>query len=220
MKIMNKNIIVIIIVVFIIAAVGTVVFLKRSQPNSATLTTKTTNTSDTGGKKSVDSSTSSGVSLKCTFSQKETESSGTLYLNGPKQQRTDTLSLIGGNSAQGHIIYDGEYVYMWTEWIEKDGRKMVTGTKSASKDVNAMADQAQSQFQKADNLAQVIELNKQHNIDCSPWVVDESKFILPSGVEFIDITSNPNNMKEVRCNTCNSYPVEAQAQCKATLKCD
>lgn len=218
---MNKNIFIIAIITFvIIVIVGIFAFLKRPQPNSQTLTDKTTNTSATSEKQSVGDLMSKGVSLKCTFSQKETESTGTLYLNGPKQQRTDTLSLIGGNSAQGHIIYDGEYVYMWTEWIEKDGRKMVTGTKSASKEVNAMADQAQSQFQKADNLAQVIELNKQHNIDCSPWVVDESKFVLPSGVEFIDITSNPNNMKEVRCNTCDSYPVEAQAQCKATLKCD
>jgi hypothetical protein len=214
---MNKNIFIpIIVVILVIAAGGSFIFLKRPQTKPQTLGEKTTNTSDTGGKKSVSNPAPSGVSLKCTFSQKETKSSGTLYLNGPKQQRTDTISEIGSKPVQGHIIYDGEYVY---QWFEENG-KIAMGIKSVSKDLNAMADQIQAQFQQADNLAQVIELNKKNNIDCSQWVVDESKFVLPSGVEFIDNTSNQNNLKEARCNTCNSYPTEAQAQCKSTLKCN
>ena len=212
----KKNIIVFIIIIVVIVAVGSFVFLKRSLFNSPTLTDKTTNTSDTSGKKSVGNPAPSVVSLKCTFSQKETKSSGTLYLNGPKQQRTDTLTQISGKSAQGHIIYDGQYAY---QWFEENG-KIVMGIKSTSKDLNAMADQIQSQFQKADNLDNVIELNRRNNIDCSPWVADESMFVLPSGVGFIDNTSNQNNLNEARCKTCDSYPVEAQAQCKTTLKCN
>lgn len=214
---MNKKIlIVLIIIIVVIVAVGSFVFLKRSQLSSSTLTEKTTYTSDTGGKKSAGNPAPSVVSLKCIFSQKETQSSGTIYLNGPKQQRTDTLTQISGKSAQGHIIYDGNYVY---QWFEENG-KIAMGIKTASKDLNAMADQIQAQFQKADNLDNVIELNRRNNIDCSPWVADESMFVLPSGVEFIDNTSNQNNLKEARCKTCDSYPVEAQAQCKATLQCN
>lgn len=226
---MNKNILItVIIVVLVIVAGGSFMFLKRSQTKPQTLGEKTTNTSDASGKKSAGDLVSSGSSLKCTFSQKETESSGTLYLNGPKHQRTDTLSQIGGKSIQGHIIYDGEYTYMWTEWTEKDGRKIVTGNKSASKELNNIADQIQSQSQgQTDNQAQFIEWNKKNGIDCSPWVVDDSKFVLPTGVEFVDYTSmmeksksnttqNPNSA----CSVCDSYPTEAQAQCKTTLKCN
>jgi hypothetical protein len=227
---MNKKIFIIIAVaILVFFAGGIFIFLNRPKTNSQALIKKaTTTTPAVTGKKSLSELMSSGGNLRCTYSQKETKSTVTLYLSGSKHMRTDTVSEIGDKPVQGHMIYDGKYSY---QWFEENG-KVAMGIKSSSENLNKASErneQAMPNGLNAQQQANFIALSQLNNVDCKPWTVDASKFALPTGVEFTDYASTMDKNTSISttpqtpaspCSVCDNVTGDSKTQCKAALKCN
>jgi uncharacterized protein YxeA len=226
---MNKKVLIIIAVaVLVFAAGGIFIFLNRPKTNPQTNLTKTTDKPTDKGKKTLAELMSSNNYLRCTWSQKETNSTVTFYTNGTKHMRSDTQIKINGEATIMHLIYDGQYNYMWQEQKGKVFMAIKTVPQLAN-ETNKRNEQYMPQGFNQPQQASFTELSKLNNIDCAPWKVDESMFVLPSGVDFIDyesmkkqnsIISTPSQSPASACSACDKVPAESKAQCKTALKCN
>ena len=115
-----------------------------------------------------------GQSTVCTFSSTAggTSSSGTVYIASSGSMRGDFSSQTSsGAQASSMIVKDG-YSYVWSG---SQGVKMnVESNASANSGASAQTKQS-------------VDLDSQVDYDCKAWTVDQSKFTLPSTVDFVDI---------------------------------
>jgi len=119
-----------------------------------------------------------GKNEECTFSgtNKGAASSGTVFITSTGEMRGDfTLTTSAGIKTSSMILTGGQsYV-----WSGTQGAKMSASFMgSAGAGANAGA-QAQSQ--------QPVDLDSQVDYNCQSWTMDQSKFVLPTGVNFVDI---------------------------------
>ena len=115
-----------------------------------------------------------GKNTQCSFTSVKdgVTSSGTVYIAASGSMRGDfTSESSSGTQTSSMILKDG-YSYVWSG---SQGAKMNVAT-SASGSAGASAQTQQS-----------VDLDSQVDYDCAAWSVDESKFTLPSGVNFLDI---------------------------------
>lgn len=198
---------------------------KASQTAENTIPQKQTQQMTTG-KKSLFDFFSISASEKCTYTDKATNGSGTVYVSGGKMrgdfQTTQNLT---------HMINDGKYVYIWTE-----GQK--TGYKMSMDLVKKEIAQATSSLQNSSGSSeerppsQVANMNRQADYSCGAWSADASKFAVPSDITFADysammqgvMTGTPkqNTMQgnPAACAQCNQVPAgAARNQCLTALKC-
>jgi hypothetical protein len=115
-----------------------------------------------------------GTSQKCTFSDSNT--AGTFYIASGKS-RGDFSSTVAGKATATHMIGDGKTSYVWIDG-QKQGFKM---------SLEAAADQKQANAQP--NASQGVDMNKKMNYSCEAWTADNSMFTLPSGIEFVDMST-------------------------------
>jgi len=171
---MNKSILgVVIIAIFIVGAGGVYWFYSRPKVNEPVPTARTTDT--------LPNSKSSNINVKC-VTKKVPNSVITMYINDFKNLRTDTQMQTGTKNYIGHMLYDREYMY---QWVEEEGQ-IKGGIKSFSDFLNKEYERYDSLSKGQGLQATYIAMNKQADIDCEPWVVDESMFVLPPGVEFTE----------------------------------
>ncbi len=113
-----------------------------------------------------------GKNTMCTFTSTEgdTTSSGTVYIVADGSMRGDFTSKTSAGTQTSSMIVKDDTSYVWSG---TQGMKM-KATASASA-------QAKTQTQ------QSVDLDAQADYDCSDWSVDQSKFTLPVGVNFLDI---------------------------------
>ena len=115
-----------------------------------------------------------GQSTKCTFSNTvaDVSSSGTIYLGADGDMRGEFESKVGTQAAvsSNMIVKDG----VTFTWSGTQGVKMTTAGADAS---------AQAQANK------YVDMDAQMDYDCSAWTRDESKFTIPTGVNFVDLES-------------------------------
>lgn len=113
-----------------------------------------------------------GENTQCSFVgvKDGVTSSGTVYIASSGNMRGDFTSQgSSGTQTSSMIVKDG-YSYVWSG---SQGAKM-----NAASSTNASAG-AQAQ--------QSVDLDSQVDYDCQAWSVDQSKFTLPSSVNFVDI---------------------------------
>lgn len=214
---MNKNIIIgLVIVILLLVGGGGYMFLNRSQTNPQTTSTQPAeNTTQTTSKASLKSLMSLGNNQTCTFEDTQSGSSGTVYISSGKF-RGDFSSNVNGTVTGSHMISDSSNVYVWMD-NTNDGFKMSMDSIEKLNESNQ----------------KTVDINKEVDYSCSGWGVDSSKFSIPTQITFQDFSAMMEDaskmMKSVTgtsqdntaaCSTCNNLPAEAQAQCKAALKCN
>jgi len=160
----------------------------------------------------------SGRSYQCTFEyQDETnESSGTVYMTGGAERLRGDFDITDSQAGamEMHMIRDGGYNYLW-------GSTMPQGIKTAVT-ANEML------FEEGDNSP----VDENVDYECRRWNVDESKFSLPTGVEFQDMSAWQGNIGASmnaeagagaatnQCQACDMIgDATAKASCKAALGC-
>ena len=115
-----------------------------------------------------------GQNTMCSFTSvnESVTSSGTVYITSSGNMRGDfTSQMSAGTQTSSMIVKDG-YSYVWSG---SQGAKM-NMTSSANANAGAGAQTQQS-----------VDLDAQVDYDCKAWSVDQSKFTLPSSVNFLDI---------------------------------
>ncbi|OGG49041.1 hypothetical protein A3G63_00635 [Candidatus Kaiserbacteria bacterium RIFCSPLOWO2_12_FULL_52_8] len=118
-----------------------------------------------GTESSLGALLAAGVAQKCTFSDEQSLSSGTVYIANGKV-RGDFAADANGENMQVHMIGDGITMHTWVEGMSSGFRTMMNARASSG------------------SPAQSFDTNKQMNYNCSPWSTDNALFVLPSGVIF------------------------------------
>lgn len=110
----------------------------------------------------------SGISQKCSFSSTRNEtSSGTVFI-AMGQVRGDFSATSQGTTYHGHFIVKDDTTYVWA-----DG--MPQGFKSS---FSASGGKANAQ----------IDPDAPADYSCEPWSADESLFVVPTSISFVDVS--------------------------------
>ena len=135
------------------------------------------------GKPTVCTMTKGADSIEYSLSGKKMRMNSTTTTTDDKGVATTTV---------GHMINDTQFIYTWDDKT-KQGAKMTIPTEEEAK---AMADKAKnlapnsSPAPKLDNAADYQGLQDQgYTVNCQPGSVDDSLFIPPTDVKFIDPTA-------------------------------
>lgn len=155
----------------------------------------------------------SGKSYECTFEYNDEEniSTGKVYMAaGAERLRGDfNVTDSAAGAMEVHMIRDGGYNYLWGSTMPQGIKMAVTNEEMLFEDdTNSPVDE---------------------NVDyeCRSWNVDNSKFSLPSDVEFQDMTAFQANMEASmgaganQCAACDMIgDANAKASCKAAMGCE
>jgi hypothetical protein len=118
----------------------------------------------------------SGQPVTCTFEYNDAGnvSSGMVYMmNGAERIRGDfNIIESAAGAMEAHLIRDGGYNYLWGSSFEQGIKTKVTAENEGK-----LFDDGNS------------AVSNDTEFTCSAWSVDESKFTLPSGVEFMDMSA-------------------------------
>lgn len=163
----------------------------------------------------------SGKNLECSFEYNDggtNVSSGVVYMTkGAKQIRGDfNFQQSGLGAMDVYLIRNDGYNYIW-------GTSLPQGIKS-----KITAEDGIKLFDTTEGPG----VAENTTFYCENWNVDQSKFALPSGVEFMDLsaqveaatgasTGSMGGMKDVQCAACNQLPAGGgREQCLAALSCN
>lgn len=198
MKSNNKVPFIIAAVVGVALAIGGGVWYVNSRSQDEQNANQTTNTSmpETTSQESAQAKTIAGFlaadkTQKCTFSYKEgtTDISGTMYFATGRKMSGDFKTVTEGTATNGNMIITKDTQYFWTPDTNKGVK--VTLTTAEANNETATPD--------ASPTGQGLDLDKNYDFNCSEWSIDESKFVVPSNVEFMDLSqvqSQLNNLPQ------------------------
>lgn len=147
---------------------------------------------------------SKGIAQSCTFTSEGNK--GTVYVSGEKV-RNDFETTIDGRVTKSHMIVDGKTSYIWTDG-QSTGFKM-TFESSATPSTEVADVPETGGFDSSANM----------DYKCKTWMVDNSQFALPPGVQFTSFggsTSGPAS----QCSYCDSLTGDSKSQCLTSLKCN
>jgi len=113
-----------------------------------------------------------GKNQYCTITYPNNGGSGTVYVSGQKFRGDFTTKIADGKETTSQVVSDGVYTYVWSS-------ESPTGIKMKIDVTSPTASAQTGNF----NLDQQVGLN------CSPWVVDASKFTIPTNIQFTDLSS-------------------------------
>lgn len=159
-----------------------------------------------------------GKKVVCSFEYKDPEgkslTSGTVYIDGVRNRSEIKIKAEGdeGNEELNMnviSISDGKTGYMWN-----DGQK--TGTKFDIAEMEKTGEEAREQNQNQQDIQKNFE--EKYDYKCKDWRVDESKFNVPTDVEFVDMMEQVKQMKEGLADVCNQLPEPQKSQCLESMK--
>jgi hypothetical protein len=122
-----------------------------------------------------------GKPVKCTYSGEEDDGdkfSGVLYIADNKA-RQDAKGEENGKITEVHTIVEDHTVYFWTSANPTQGMKM---------EIDQTEAELEEFGQDVQEAGQDQEWQKEFDYKCSKWKIDKSKFELPAGVEFMNIS--------------------------------
>lgn len=218
----TKALIAVILVIVLAVGVAAFVILKRNSTNNPsfnqTETDETMNLEDNEDpsgfdKKSLSDLIGMGSAQECTYQDLDTQTSGTAYIADQKV-RTDFTTVASGDMVGSHAVFDGDKIYIWM-----DGQ---TSGFVMTPEENVAVDTTSSD----NTVTNSVNLNREIDYNCSNWSVDNSKFELPSGVDFQDLSSMLDDVTKtmgdapaVDCSMCDSLPAESVDSCRTSLGC-
>jgi hypothetical protein len=174
-------------------------------------------------------------SLRCQYvlEAEDARITGTTYTNG-EQVRQEMLIEQDGVELENVMLVKDETAYVWNPEQKVQGVKMNLG------EFDGQTAEEGQEAQGAGNMPRYMRDDFQY--DCESWRSDDSKFELPEGRGFMDITSmmqpsgitNPDEQeaadvknhnqanldkaKQRACAACNMVP--NQEECKKNLNCE
>lgn len=174
--------VILIIVVAILVGTGGFIMMRRSTTEPVTLNPGSINAPTSSSVQEMSSTipdiVGRGQNLECDWRMPTTGSenpfgAGKLYTTGNKG-RSQIAGGTEGVAIEGNAVYKDGEVY---SWISAAGTTM--GFKFSKDELASMeSEMTAEQRQQAEQIRQQMIFN------CKPWTPDESKFTLPSGVEF------------------------------------
>lgn len=178
---MSRNIIIAAAATFVLL-VGGAIWYVSSQNNSeepATSSSSSQSAEQSTTSTSLTSITNGGSAKQCSmeYSGQNGNGSGQIYTDGNGRGRyTFNATTEQNNSGQINQIVSGQLAY---SWFESNGKTI--GFKT---DLTATPSGSTSSSSSSSNSAP--DPNQQFSMSCSNWNVDEAKFGLPAGVNFLD----------------------------------
>lgn len=97
---------------------------------------------------------------------------GVVYVSGSQVRADFTTQPVtaGGSSISAHMIQTDGYVYSWTDMVPQGVKVAITQGAGAA-------------------ASQGFDVNAEVSYDCSPWIPDASKFVVPSTVTFMEVNA-------------------------------
>ncbi len=144
------------------------------------------------GKYSFKSLLSQNKNISCTYKfvdqENKLETTGKTYISGKKMyQELSTVYLSQENKTiKSFMISDGDYVYTWSEDKKTSGMK-----------IKIEEQKVEAEKVKTDVAGARESMDREYDLDCSPWKVDENVFVLPEGVIFNDLSEMMKNLPVV-----------------------
>jgi hypothetical protein len=168
-----------------------------------------------------------GNSVKCTgsYSGEDGSMEMVVYASGKKSYSEMQVDAGEDGIINTYSIYDGEWMYTWTD--QGMASKMnVSEMEDLAKDMPEQEDYEGAQMSGQQAFQQEFDYK------CNPWVVDNSKFVPPSDIEFMDMgemmkgfteameSGEFDGMMDSACSACEMMPTpEEVTECKADLGC-
>lgn len=182
------------VIIIIIAIVAVVVFSqskKSSQPSGETAVTQQAEgeSAETTSKGSIKSLIGLGKNVTCTMTYPSGDGTtkGTVYVAGDKRIRGDFITNTQDKEMDSHMIQDGSWSYIWSS-ASPQGTKM-----KIEENVPTPTPGPQNQN---------VDVNTEVDYKCSDWSVDNSKFVPPSNIQFMEIGQITNQIPS-QTNTTN-----------------
>jgi len=191
---MNKKLVPVIVLVLALAAGGYYLKMKKS-PTSMVLDNQTptqTNSEASEFAKAIQS----GNPSKCTMAKGDDNMEYTIKGKLMLMKANTTVKDDAGKSTTmlSNMINDGQYLYMWQDG-QKQGTKMTIPTEEEAKEMSDKAKQYQQSSPKFEDEADYQGYKDQgYTINCVAGIVEDSAFLPPKDVNFIDPTAM---MKEI-----------------------
>ena len=144
---------------------------------------KTQEESGLKGKYSLKSLLVQNKNLACTYKftdeENKLEVTGKAYISGKKiLQQTQTVNLEGEKKViDGAVYTDGDYAYIWSPSDKNSAMKMKIENETTGEGMV-----------KTDFASVQENMEKEYEIECLPWSVDEKVFSLPEDVIFKDFS--------------------------------
>ncbi len=162
---------------------------------------------------------------ECTFTDKETGSSGTMKV-GNGRMRGDFVSMTDKQTMHTHMISDNKDVYVWMDELQSAMKISL----SSMEEINSKA---------LANAPKTVDLNRQVDYSCKSSTPKDSDFQVPTDRTFTDMSAMMKDatkmMNEIKQNTtpatssegekadacaaCDQVPEPYKAQCKTSLNC-
>ena len=162
-----------------------------STPSGAIVNKEEVKEESFSGKSTLKTLLGMGKSLNCTYefndSENKLQTKGTTYISG-KKFATDiemTNPADAKKTLKNHMISDGEYIYTWED--QKN-----TGMK-----IKIEAPESEAKTVKTDVAGAKEDMEKEYDMKCSPWGVDQNKFNLPTNIKFTDLSEMMKSLPSI-----------------------
>lgn len=216
----NKNIIIAVVVVIVLALVGGGIYLNSTKGKSADLINNVRegvqNAGESMTKGSIKGLLGTGKNVMCVIDSGAGGAS-TVYVSG-NNMRGDFTTVAGSTTTKSHMVQDGDYAYIWTDGATE-------GSKMNIKAMQESAGNASSSGQSAQDVT--ADIDREVDMKCSAWNVDNSKFEVPTNVTFTDLSAMMEKMApgaggnaapKMDSSYCNAIPdAQAKADCISAL---
>jgi len=172
---------------------------------------------------SIDDLIKQNKNLKCVLQTKEGAdiTTATSYVTSNKA-RSDYQMKVNDQLQTSHFISDGTWIYTWIEGMENQASKI------KMTDLQEMSNKAEAKDKGYDNYQERLDYQ------CYKWSPEQSVFVPPSGINFIDFTEMMKTLQQQTeqiqqggnvdtqkmCAMCDTITDSAaKAQCKQSLNC-
>jgi hypothetical protein len=151
-----------------------------------------------------------GKTARCTYSSDQDGyiTSGVSYISGKNVRVDFDVTTADDQEIKSHMVTDGEWVYTWSTATPQGFKMKVDQPENTSTDTT--------------KEAPTKALNESFDYKCTPWLVDNSLFEIPSDIEFTDFSTMMEGLKDNNaCSACDYIPdAEGKATCKQQLGCE
>ncbi len=189
----NIGIIIAVFVIILLVAAGGVLFLKYAKAPTAPQTESAKTQSAKPTNNSVDASIlsllSGGKTESCAITFPDNKGAGSVFVADKKFAGDFTTKGSDGKETTGHVISDGTYLYIWSSAMPTGIKMNLADAKNATQ--NAQANQA-------------IDINQKASLNCSPWLPDNSKFVIPTNIKFSDMSQFLQNIQSSQPKVTNT----------------
>jgi hypothetical protein len=187
----------------LIVGAGLMFMAKTSRKNVPESTLPKETVSDQSGvfatKESIKSLFSSGKNVTCSVAYPDNGGGGTMFIADKKMRGDFSTKDASGKQLESHMILDGDTSY---SWMGAQGVKMKI-------DASVKASPGSS------SAGQTADLDKQEDMSCSGWSVDNSKFVVPGDIKFMDATSFTGQTQTKTQTGGSSTPGDSKSACGA-----